>query len=229
MSIASAVLAGALALAQADQPANYMNREEFLSRRYEKALKVDTGGPFGHKDPEAARMVGKSLEVYVVEGMTAVLRDRLFRMFREMSLQGLDACINSGYRGPERQAMIKAGIRAPVNGSYHGGSPKQRGHGLGLAADIVSCLGGANDDERYAHSLVVWRWIDKHGTMFKLGRPYMFCDSPHVGPSDGAEYHAKHPTAARRFADGSDDFKRCPQSKRAKKPNKKKKIQVASN
>ncbi|MBX4192429.1 hypothetical protein KW798_02990 [Candidatus Parcubacteria bacterium] len=217
----SAMLAAAMFLTQSEAP--MLDRDDFLAQQYELSGKVDFTGPFGWKDGVAAAKVGMSATQYAVEGMEKVLRDRLYLMLREMRLNGLDTCINAGYRGPERQAMITAGVRASANNSFHGGAKNRRGHGHGLAADLVSCLGGDTNDQRFDNSKPVWRWIDTHGLEFKLGRPYLHCDPPHVGPSDGGEYRAKYPTAAVRFKDGKDEYSRCVSQKKKKRGGKGKK------
>jgi hypothetical protein len=37
----------------------------------------------------------------------------------------------------------------------------------------------------------LWNWIDAHGKVFGIGRPYLDKDPPHVGPIDGKEYADK--------------------------------------
>ncbi|WP_245313006.1 D-alanyl-D-alanine carboxypeptidase family protein [Bradyrhizobium macuxiense] len=143
---------------------------------------------FAWKDAKAADKAGMTTETYVIGGMDADFKLKLFYMLHAAEKAGLSPGITSGFRDDYRQS-IASGLKAANNRSYHGGSLRG-GYGHGLAADIVS-IEGATRAERLASTHVLWKWLDAHGSEFGIGRPYLDRDPPHVGPIDGEEY-AKH-------------------------------------
>jgi hypothetical protein len=147
-----------------------------------------TDEDFAWKDPKAATKCGMSIEDYVIGGVDADFKLRLFQMLHAAEQAGLAPGITSAFRDDYRQS-IASGLKAADNRSYHGGS-LHGGYGHGLAADIVS-IKGATRAERLASTNILWKWIDANGKDFGIGRPYMNRDPPHVAPIDGEEY-AKH-------------------------------------
>jgi hypothetical protein len=140
---------------------------------------------FGWKDPKAAERVGMTMMDYVVGGMDASFKLKLFNLLRAAEEAGLAPGITSAFRDDYRQS-IASGLKAASDRSYHGGSSRG-GYGHGLAADIVS-IKGETRDQRYAASEALWKWVDVHGEEFGIGRPYLDRDPPHVAPIDGQEY-----------------------------------------
>src|SRR3954468_9276119 len=140
---------------------------------------------FAWKDPNAAERAGMSMKDYVIGGMEASFKVKLFRALRAMDAAGLEPGITSAFRDDYRQS-IASGLKAASNRSYHGGSLRG-GYGHGLAADIVS-INGATRDQRYHSSEALWKWVDANGQQYGIGRPYLRFAPPHVGPISGPEY-----------------------------------------
>jgi hypothetical protein len=140
---------------------------------------------FTWKDPKAAERAGMSMKDYVIGGMDASFKVKLFRALRAMDEAGLEPGITSAFRDDYRQS-IASGLKAASNRSYHGGSLRG-GYGHGLAADIVS-VKGATRGQRWISTEILWKWVDAHGEEYGVGRPYLDRDPPHVGPIDGKEY-----------------------------------------
>lgn len=152
---------------------------------------------FGWKDPKAAARSEMTIEDYVIGGVDADFKLRLFQMLHAAEQAGLAPGITSAFRDDYRQS-IASGLKAADNRSYHGGS-LHGGYGHGLAADIVSVKGATRAD-RLASTNILWNWIDANGKDFGIGRPYMNRDPPHVAPIDGEEY-AKHRPSMRQKLD----------------------------
>jgi hypothetical protein len=148
---------------------------------------------FAWKDPKAADKARMSLVDYVIGGMDAGFKMKLYRALRAMDLAGLVPGITSAFRDDYRQ-QIASGLKAATDRSYHGGSFRG-GYGHGLAADIVS-VKGDNRSQRYASTDVLWQWVDAHERELGIGRPYLDRDPPHVAPIDGKEY-ADHRSRAK--------------------------------
>ena len=143
---------------------------------------------FTWKDPIAAQRAGMSLKDYVIGGMDRRFRQNLYYALRAMDDAGLMPGITSAFRDDYRQA-IASGNKAASDSSFHGGS-RRGGYGYGLAADLVS-VNGETRLQRWASTVELWKWIDAREKEFKIGRPYLDRDPPHVGPIDGKEYAAK--------------------------------------
>jgi hypothetical protein len=143
---------------------------------------------FGWKDPKAADKAGLSMMDYVIGGMDADFKLKLFHTLHAAEAAGLSPGITSAFRDDFRQS-IASGLKAATDRSFHGGSFRG-GYGHGLAADVVS-VKGATRNERFASTEVLWKWIDAKGKEFGIARPYLGRDPPHVAPIDGQEY-AKH-------------------------------------
>jgi hypothetical protein len=143
---------------------------------------------FAWKDPKAAERAGMSLKDYVIGGMDARFKVKLFRALRAMDDAGLAPGITSAFRDDYRQS-IASGLKAASDRSYHGGSFRG-GYGHGLAADLVS-VKGETRGQRWISTEILWKWIDAHGQEYGVGRPYLDRDPPHVGPIDGKEYADK--------------------------------------
>ena len=143
---------------------------------------------FTWKDPKAADRAGMSMKDYVIGGMDARFKVKLFRALRAMDDAGLEPGITSAFRDDYRQS-IASGLKAASDRSYHGGSFRG-GYGHGLAADIVS-VKGETRGQRWISTEILWKWIDAHGEEYGVGRPYLDRDPPHVGPIDGKEYADK--------------------------------------
>ena len=154
-------------------------------------------GDFAWKDPTAAQKAGMSVKDYVIGGMDRGFKLKLYRALRVMDDAGLMPGITSAFRDDYRQA-IASGNKAASDSSYHGGS-RRGGYGHGLAADLVS-LKGETRLERFAASIVLWKWIDAHEKELGIARPYLDRDPPHVAPIDGQEYAAKRGGAKARLA-----------------------------
>ena len=152
-----------------------------INRKWMSVIEED----FSWKDPKAADRAGMSLPRYVIGGIDASFKQRLFRMLHAAEDAGLSPGITSGFRDDYRQS-IASGLKAANNRSYHGGSLRG-GYGHGLAADIVS-TNGKDPAQRLVSSRLLWNWIDAHGREFGIGRPYLNRDPPHVAPIDGQEY-----------------------------------------
>ena len=148
---------------------------------------------FAWKDPDAAKNAGMSLTDYVIGGVDRDFKLKLFQMLHAAEQAGLAPGMTSGFRDDYRQS-IASGLKAANNRSYHGGSLRG-GYGHGLAADIVS-IKGATRAERLGNSHMLWKWVDKHGSEFGIGRPYLDRDPPHLAPIDGEEY-ARHRSGVR--------------------------------
>ena len=140
---------------------------------------------FTWKDPKAAQRAGLSLVEYVIGGMDRDFKARLYHLFRALDDAGLEPGMTSGFRDNYRQS-IASGTKAATDKSYHGGTLRG-GFGHGLAADLVS-VKGETRSERWLSSESLWKWIDEHGKVFGIGRPYHDRDPPHVGPINGKEY-----------------------------------------
>jgi hypothetical protein len=190
--------------------------DEYLWSLYERTLKVDTNkvservkvtvkkngktrtvtktmtkyvvADFTWKDPAAAQRVGMPLKEYVIGGMEAGFRVKLYHALRAMDDAGLMPGITSAFRDDYRQT-IASGNKAASDSSYHGGS-RRGGYGHGLAADLVS-VKGETRLERFGASEQLWKWIDAHERELGIARPYRDRDPPHVGPIDGKEYADK--------------------------------------
>jgi hypothetical protein len=152
---------------------------------------------FGWKDPNAAQKAGMSLKDYVIGGMDRDSKGKLYNALRAMEDAGLSPGITSGFRDGYRQELAN-GNKAASNSSYHGGS-RRGGYGHGLAADLVS-VKGETRAERCTWSEILWKWIDAHEKEFRIGRPYLDKDPPHVAPIDGTEYAEKRSAAKVRLA-----------------------------
>jgi hypothetical protein len=140
---------------------------------------------FTWKDSKAAERAGLSLKDYVIGGMDASFKLKLYHTLHALEEAGLEPGITSAFRDDYRQSIAK-GMKAASDRSYHGGSA-HGGYGHGRAADIVS-VRGATRTEQCASSDILWKWVDAHGKEFGVGRPYLDRDPPHVGPIDGKEY-----------------------------------------
>jgi hypothetical protein len=140
---------------------------------------------FTWKDPKAAERANMSMIDYVIGGMEKSFKLKLFYMLQAAENAGLQPGITSAFRDDYRQS-IASGLKAASDRSYHGGSSRG-GYGHGLAADIVS-VNGMTRDQRWTSTEAFWKWVDKNGKDFGIGRPYLDRDPPHVGPIDGQEY-----------------------------------------
>jgi len=140
---------------------------------------------FTWKDPKAAERAGMSMIDYVIGGMDKSFKLKLFYMLQAAENAGLQPGITSAFRDDYRQS-IASGLKAASDRSYHGGSSRG-GYGHGLAADIVS-VNGATRAQRWTSTEAFWKWVDKNGKDYGVGRPYLDRDPPHVGPIDGQEY-----------------------------------------
>jgi hypothetical protein len=152
-----------------------------VTRTFTKLVDQD----FTWKDPKAAEKAGMPMMDYVIGGMDASFRLKLFHALRAAEAAGLSPGITSAFRDDYRQS-IASGLKAATDRSYHGGSFRG-GYGHGLAADVVS-VNGATRAQRWTSTEILWKWIDAHGKEFGIGRPYLDRDPPHVGPIDGKEY-----------------------------------------
>lgn len=150
-------------------------------------LRVDED--FAWKDPKAADRVGMSMMDYVVGGVDASFKHRVFHLLHAAEEAGLSPGITSAFRDDYRQS-IASGLKAADNRSYHGGSSRG-GYGHGLAIDVVS-VKGETRAQRWISSENLWKWIDAHGKEFGIGRPYLDRDPPHIAPIDGKEYVDHH-------------------------------------
>jgi hypothetical protein len=143
---------------------------------------------FTWKDPKAAQRAGMPLMDYVIGGMDRSFKLKLYHALRALDDAGLSPGMTSGFRDDYRQSLA-SGNKAATDSSYHGGS-RRGGYGHGLAADLVS-VKGETRAQRWISSEDMWKWIDAHGKLFGIGRPYLDRDPPHVGPIDGKEYADK--------------------------------------
>jgi len=143
---------------------------------------------FTWKDPQAAEKAGMPLPEYVIGGMERSFRVKLYHLLRALDQAGLEPGITSGFRDDYRQS-IASGNKAATDSSYHGGT-RRGGYGHGLAADVVS-VKGETRAERLVSSETLWKWIDANGQQFRIGRPYLDRDPPHIAPIDGKEYADK--------------------------------------
>ncbi len=143
---------------------------------------------FTWKDPKAAERVNMSMIDYVIGGMDRSFKLKLFYMLQAAENAGLQPGITSAFRDDYRQS-IASGLKAASDRSYHGGSTRG-GYGHGMAADITS-VNGANRAQRWTSTEALWKWVDKNGKDYGVGRPYLDRDPPHVGPIDGQEYVSK--------------------------------------
>ena len=153
---------------------------------------------FTWKDPKAAERAKRSQADYVIGGMAASFRVKLYHALRALDDAGLMPGITSAFRDDYRQS-IAAGQKAQSDRSFHGGSLRG-GYGHGLAADIVSVKGGTRA-ARWASSEQMWKWIDTHEKELGIGRPYLDRDAPHVAPIDGKEYAAHRVESNKRHAE----------------------------
>jgi len=154
-----------------------------VTKSFTKLLDED----FTWKDPKAADKAGMTMMDYVIGGMDRRFKLKLFRMLRAAEEAGLSPGITSAFRDDYRQS-IASGLKAATDRSYHGGSFRG-GYGHGLAVDAVS-VKGATREQRWTSTENLWKWIDRHGTDFGIGRPYLDKDPPHLAPIEGAEYAA---------------------------------------
>jgi hypothetical protein len=159
---------------------------------------------FTWKDPKAAEKAGMSLMQYVIGGMDRSFKLKLYHALRALDDAGLSPGITSAFRDDYRQSLA-SGLKAATDRSYHGGSFRG-GYGHGLAADVVS-VKGETRAERCSSSENLWKWIDAHGKVFGIGRPYLDKDPAHVAPIDGKEY-ADHYRGAKAQHAGSETKKR---------------------
>src|SRR5215813_11079831 len=153
---------------------------------------------FTWKDPKAAERAKRSQADYVIGGMAASFRVKLYHALRALDDAGLMPGITSAFRDDYRQS-IAAGQKAQSDRSFHGGSLRG-GYGHGLAADVVS-VKGETRAARWASSEQMWKWIDTHEKELGIGRPYLDRDAPHVAPIDGKEYAAHRVGSNKRHAD----------------------------
>lgn len=143
---------------------------------------------FTWKDPKAAERANMSMIDYVIGGMDRSFKLKLFYMLQAAENAGLQPGITSAFRDDYRQS-IASGLKAASDRSYHGGSTRG-GYGHGMAADITS-VNGASRAQRWTSTEALWKWVDKNGKDYGVGRPYLDRDPPHVGPIDGQEYVSK--------------------------------------
>jgi hypothetical protein len=143
---------------------------------------------FTWKDPKAAERANMSMIDYVIGGMDRSFKLKLFYMLQAAENAGLQPGITSAFRDDYRQS-IASGLKAASDRSYHGGSTRG-GYGHGMAADITS-VNGASRARRWTSTEALWKWVDKNGKDYGVGRPYLDHDPPHVGPIDGQEYVSK--------------------------------------
>ena len=166
-----------------------------VTRRFTRLVPQD----FTWKDPNAAEKAGMPLMDYVIGGMDRDFKLRLFHALRAAEKAGHAPGITSGFRDDYRQS-IASGLKAAANRSYHGGSLRG-GYGNGVAADIVS-VKGATKGQRWLATVELWKWVDANETEFKIGRPYLHKDPPHVAPIDGEEYASRRGTKTQHAAAG---------------------------
>ena len=152
-----------------------------VTRSFTKLVDND----FTWKDPKAAERANMSMIDYVIGGMDKKFKLKLFYMLQAAENAGLQPGITSAFRDDYRQS-IASGLKAASDRSYHGGSSRG-GYGHGLAADITS-VNGATRAQRWTSTEILWKWVDKNGKDYGVGRPYLDRDPPHVGPMDGQEY-----------------------------------------
>jgi len=157
------------------------HRTVTVTRTFTKTVDED----FAWKDPKAAEKVGLPMMTYVIGGMDAAFRLKLYYTLRAAEAAGLSPGITSAFRDDYRQS-IASGLKAATNRSYHGGSLRG-GYGHGQAADIVS-IKGETRAERWVSTETLWKWIDTRGKEFGIARPYLDRDPPHIAPIDGKEY-----------------------------------------
>lgn len=160
-----------------------------VTRRFMKLVDAD----FTWKDPDAAQKVRMPLMTYVIGGMDRKFKRNLLYMLLTAEQLGFSPGITSGFRDDYRQE-IASGQKAAANRSYHGGSLRG-GYGRGMAADIVSVTGQTRM-ARWFHSGLLWKWVDEHGHVFDIGRPYLDKDAPHVAPTYGQEYASRRNSRA---------------------------------
>jgi hypothetical protein len=166
-----------------------------VTRRFTRLVPQD----FTWKDPNAAEKAGMPLMDYVIGGMDRDFKLRLFHALRAAEKAGHAPGITSGFRDDYRQS-IASGLKAAANRSYHGGSLRG-GYGNGVAADIVS-VKGTTKGQRWLATVELWKWVDANETEFKIGRPYLHKDPPHVAPIDGEEYASRRGTKTQLAAAG---------------------------
>jgi hypothetical protein len=173
-----------------DQIEVYENREVTVTKRgrsvtVTQRIGTPADSDFGWKDPKAATKAGMALMDYVIGGMDRTFKSKLFYILYAAEQAGFSPGITSGFRDDYRQS-IASGRKARANMSYHGGSV-HGGYEHGLAADVIS-IKGRDRLERLDASRQLWSWIDQHAKQFRIGRPYLDYDPPHVAPVDGTEY-----------------------------------------
>ena len=122
---------------------------------------------------------------YVIGGMDRGFKLKLFYALHAAEEAGFAPGITSAFRDDYRQS-IASGLKAASDRSYHGGS-SHGGYGHGLAADVVS-VKGETRAQRSVSTENLWKWIDTHEKEFRIGRPYLDRDPPHVAPIDGKEF-----------------------------------------
>jgi hypothetical protein len=166
-----------------------------VTRRFTRLVPQD----FAWKDPIAAEKAGMPMMDYVIGGMDRSFKLRLFHALRAAEKAGLAPGITSGFRDDYRQS-IASGLKAAANRSYHGGSLRG-GYGNGVAADIVS-VKGTTKGQRWLATVELWKWVDANEKEFKIGRPYLNKDPPHVAPIDGEEYASRRGTKTQHAAAG---------------------------
>jgi len=140
---------------------------------------------FAWKDPKAAEKAGIAMMDYVIGGMDRGFKLKLFYALHAAEEAGFAPGITSAFRDDYRQS-IASGLKAASDRSYHGGS-SHGGYGHGLAADVVS-VKGETRAQRSVSTENLWKWIDTHEKEFRIGRPYLDRDPPHVAPIDGKEF-----------------------------------------
>jgi len=170
--------------------------ENYLFAIYEATPKIDKTGDFTWKDAYAAQLVGMDRKTFVIGGVEAKFKRALYCMFRAMEANGIKAGITSAFRNNFRQ-FIAGGQRNAPGETYHGGDKVTLGYGYGIAVDIVS-LHGSTRAEQLASNPVVWKWIDRNGELFGVGRPYLDRDAPHVTPRTSPEYAAHYLASLRK-------------------------------
>lgn len=176
---------------------------------------------FGWKDPKAAEKAGMPMMNYVIGGMEQSFKLKLYNFLRAAEAAGMSPGITSAFRDDYRQS-IASGLKAASSRSFHGGSARG-GYGHGLAADVVS-ITGATRDERWASSMVFWKWIDAHGGEYGIGRPYLTRDPAHVAPTDGSEYASKRGSSSVKLASAEVKKKRGRVAAHSAKQVKKRKL-----
>jgi hypothetical protein len=145
--------------------------DDYLWEVYQRQpLKRDSTGDFTWKDPASAKRMGLSLADYVIGGMDAKFRERLYHAGRAMDADGIQWSMLSAFRDDYRQRLA-SGFKASTGNSLHGGSRRTGGYGNGRAIDITTAEGNPE---------VVWKWLDVNGSKYGLYRPLPGPDPAHV-------------------------------------------------